>query len=97
MKTSLTYIPHEAPIRCLVWFWGTGGAGIRFTYRLATEIAAQLGTDNVSASLHVDNAWASRLAGEGISVHSVAGPAGLKEPLRLLLAFESQGQHVVAC
>jgi glycosyltransferase involved in cell wall biosynthesis len=79
-------VPAARPPRVLVWFWGTGGAGVRYTYRFASEIAAHVGHENVSVSVHEANAMIDLFRADGIAVHVVEGAAGYREIVALMLS-----------
>jgi glycosyltransferase involved in cell wall biosynthesis len=82
--------------RVLVWFWGTGGAGVRYTQRFASEIAAHVGCHNVSVSVHSSNPLIEQIQADGIDVHTVDGAAGYREVLPLLLSAPRRGVGFLA-
>jgi glycosyltransferase involved in cell wall biosynthesis len=62
--------------RVLICYWGSGGAGVRFSYRVACEVAASVGAENVDMSLNAANAWLDRCKAEFGNVSAVSGPVG---------------------
>lgn len=62
--------------RTLVWYWATGGAGVRFSERVARCIAQAHGAANVALSLHQDNAWIERSRAGGHPVMTIGGASG---------------------
>jgi glycosyltransferase involved in cell wall biosynthesis len=60
----------------MVWYWGTSGAGIRLSERMATALADLLGADHVAVSCHADHPGLQRLMERGHPVSTIAGPAG---------------------
>lgn len=60
----------------MVWYWGTGGAGIRLTERMAGALAGLFGAEQVAVSCHADHPGLGRMATRGHPVEKVSGPAG---------------------
>lgn len=79
--------PPVASLRVMIWYWGTGGAGIRLTDRVAAALASVIGAGNVAVSCHAGNAWRDRLAARGHPVSMVAGAAG--QDRRVALALQA--------
>ncbi len=77
-------------MRTLVWFWGTGGAGIRFAARVAECIAEHHGSANVALALHSRNAWIERSRGRGHPVACVGGHSGHEAILSVALTAPSR-------
>lgn len=77
-------------VRCLIWYWGTGGAGIRFTHRVACEIGSQIGSHNICLSLHEKNAWIDKARSEGFVVEIIGGPFGFRQSIQMVLSLPSR-------
>jgi glycosyltransferase involved in cell wall biosynthesis len=69
----------------MVWYWGTGGAGIRLTERMAGALAGLFGAGQVAVSCHADHPGLGRMAARGHPVETVAGPAGHRRRTALAL------------
>lgn len=81
------YVASKATgLRTLIWFWGTSGAGVRFSHRIAVEIAARHGVGNVCLSVHSDNALIEACRAEGFVIREIDGPAGHRAFLPLLFS-----------
>ena len=80
----------SSPVRTLVWFWGTGGAGVRFAARVAESIAETHGPENVGLAVHADNAWIGRSRERGHPVMTVAGASGHRAAARIALQAASR-------
>ncbi len=80
----------QEPVRTLVWYWGTGGAGIRFTARVAESIAQQHGPERVALALHEENAWVERSRERGHPVRCVRGANGHSAILGIALQAPSR-------
>jgi len=81
------------PSRVMVWYWGTGGAGIRLTERLATALADLVGASGVALSCHADHPGLGRLRERGHPVSTVAGPAGHRRSADLALRVAPRLAH----
>jgi glycosyltransferase involved in cell wall biosynthesis len=75
------------PPRTLVWFWGTGGAGVRFSHRVAAEIAARHGAENVALSLHEDSAWKEQISHVAADVSLIRGTSGRKSVFSMIFSI----------
>lgn len=62
--------------RVTVWFWGTGGAGIRLADRFAVALSDLLPPEHVTVFGHIDNELLHLAAERGNSVVTIAGAAG---------------------
>lgn len=71
----------------MVWYWGTGGAGVRLADRIAEALAVHLGTRAVMMSCHADNAWLERGVSRGHPVATISGAKGYANRFLLALAF----------
>lgn len=69
----------------MVWYWGTGGAGIRLTERIASALAGLFGAGQVAIFCHADHPGLGRMAARGHPVETVAGPAGHRRRTALVL------------
>lgn len=75
----------EGPPRTLVWYWATGGAGVRYSQRVAHCIARTHGVKNVALSLHEENAWLDRSRADGHPVMTIGGASGFRAAARIAL------------
>jgi glycosyltransferase involved in cell wall biosynthesis len=73
------------PARCLIWFWGLGGAGIRCAHRIGVDLMTHMGRDNVAFSLHADHPWIDKAQEIAADVDLIEGAAGRKGGFRLFL------------
>jgi glycosyltransferase involved in cell wall biosynthesis len=74
----------DKPLKVLVVFWGTGGAGVRYSYRVLRELTLGLGADNVHASLSANNGWLDLVASLGARLHTVGSNEGHRDVVRTL-------------
>jgi glycosyltransferase involved in cell wall biosynthesis len=70
LQNSIDQRTDRAP-KTLIVFWGTGGAGVRYTYRVSRELAAGLGEANLQVSLSHNNGWIRQTQGLGVGIHLV--------------------------
>ncbi len=75
----------DRPVKTLVWYWATGGAGVRFTQRVAQCIAQAHGAENVALSLHEENAWIERSRAEHHPVMTIGGASGYRAAAAIAL------------
>jgi glycosyltransferase involved in cell wall biosynthesis len=75
----------EGAPKTLVWYWATGGAGVRFSQRVAQCIAETQGAENVALSLHEKNAWIERSRAGGHPVMTIGGASGHRAAARIAL------------
>jgi glycosyltransferase involved in cell wall biosynthesis len=72
--------------RCLICFWGTGGAGVRFAHRIGLELGKSFGAENVGLSLHSDNPWVETSRNAGFDISLVHGAKGYANRIGLTLS-----------
>ncbi|CAA9320046.1 MAG: hypothetical protein AVDCRST_MAG90-958 [uncultured Microvirga sp.] len=73
----------EKGTKSLVWYWATGGAGVRFSHRVARCIAGSQGAQSVALSLHEGNAWIERSRAGGHPVMTIGGASGHRAAARI--------------
>jgi glycosyltransferase involved in cell wall biosynthesis len=73
------------PVRCLIWFWGLGGAGIRCAHRIGVDLATHVGRENVAFSLHARHPWIDKAQAVSADVDIVDGAAGRNGGFRHVL------------
>lgn len=73
----------ESAPKTLVWYWATGGAGVRFSQRVAQCIAGTQGAENVALSLHEENAWIERSRAAGHPVMTIGGASGFRAAAKI--------------
>jgi glycosyltransferase involved in cell wall biosynthesis len=83
-------LPPLTASRILVVFWGESGAGIRYAYRVARELAAQFGADTVTVSISSRNAWLARTSALGVTVDQVSVTPARRNVLRVMVDLPRQ-------
>lgn len=83
----------KKPVRCLVCFWGVGGAGVRYSERVAGALSLAFGPENIALSLHEQNAFVERAGVVAGSVHQVTGVEGRKSVVRLATSLPGRLVH----
>jgi glycosyltransferase involved in cell wall biosynthesis len=79
--------PHLRSPKTLLVYWGTGGAGARFSCRVAQEIAAHHGADSVALSLHAGNPSLDETVRLCRHVEVVRGPQGRRAAVGHVLSL----------
>lgn len=75
--------------KVLIVFWGLGGGGVRFTYRVACELVTALGPACVRISLNAESALVSETKALGAAVHTVHASSGHKSSTSILAELPS--------
>lgn len=73
----------DRPTKTMVWYWATGGAGVRFSHRVGGCLAQAHGASNVALSLHEKNAWIERSRAGGHPVMSIGGASGYRAAAKI--------------
>lgn len=81
---------HQNNPRCLVVFWGVGGAGSRLTQRVGGELSARFLPDKLALSLHRGNSWLEQAKGVCSDIDVIDGRAGHTSGLSIVLGLPRQ-------
>jgi glycosyltransferase involved in cell wall biosynthesis len=77
----------QQPVRCLIWFWGVGGAGIRCAHRIGVDLMAHVGRENIAFSLHAQHPWLDKAHEISADVDIVDGVVGREGGVQLLTSL----------
>jgi glycosyltransferase involved in cell wall biosynthesis len=96
---TMSYDVAEGPkisMKVLVVFWGTSGAGARYTFRILREIASGMEVENLSSSLSQSNGYISFIQQLGVSTHIVTAEGSHRDIVNLIFKLPFMAMRFLA-